>query len=221
MLAEVGVAGWGQGQAKGVRVEFGGVPGGWLPFLQGTRVCLRPWCPCTGNQEFWESLILSEDFVSPFKDLIPPLSIVYSIHITSLTISPLLHQLSSRLFFSLPVFSCLLLDFPSSSENGGSELSPAPSLITSRHSRQPSPLRVCEPSSARYKETYLPLLCRLYTGLYFSRNKLLFNSSKDFHHLNPQFCGDSHDAASKCCQLRIIGVGSYRDRVDVVSEGHL
>ena len=97
-----------------------------LPFLQGTRVCLRPWCPCTGNQEFWEPLILSEDFVCPFKDLIPPLSIVYSIHITSLTISPLFHQLSSRLFFSLPVFSCLLLDFPSSSENRGSELSPLP-----------------------------------------------------------------------------------------------
>ena len=34
MLAEVGVAGWGQRQAKGVRVEFGGVPGG-CPFCKG------------------------------------------------------------------------------------------------------------------------------------------------------------------------------------------
>ena len=49
---------------------------------------------------------MSEDFVCPFKDSTPPLSEVYSIHITSLTISPLLHQFSSRLFFfSLSLYS--------------------------------------------------------------------------------------------------------------------
>lgn len=140
-----------------------------------------------------------------------PLFAVYSIHVTSLTISPLLHQLFSRLFFSLPVFSCLLLDSSSSSsEDRGPWLSAGPSLITCRVSRHCSPLCVSNPSSAVYNKTYLPLSYHLYTGLSFYRNKLLFNSSKDFRHLKPKFCGDSYDTAPKCCQLfRILWVAGW------------
>lgn len=85
---------------------------------------------------------MSEDFVCPFKDSTPPLSGVYSIHITSLTISPLLHQFSSRLFiFFLSLYSPVSSwVFPPVKKTEGLGCPPLPhrSLVGFRGSPHPS-----------------------------------------------------------------------------------